>query len=86
MRGARSCSQIRIDMEVDGTPGASVPSSGMSEAAWYWCSQEMCDVSRLPSIDCTQLHSTNTLLARNCSGRTLGAEVAEGGRFSAGPM
>ena len=58
-----SCRQNFIDMNPDGYPGLSVPSSGMSSMESNWCRLEMWAVSMSPSIDCTQLQKICSLFA-----------------------
>ncbi|OLT11521.1 hypothetical protein BJF78_05065 [Pseudonocardia sp. CNS-139] len=59
----------------------------MSSTASNWCSHEMCVVSRLPSIDCTQLHSASCLRACTCSGASDSVPKSRNGvTVSGGPM
>ena len=56
----------------------SEPSSGMSSMPSHWCRWEMCAVSMLPSIACTQLQVLCCLVAMNSAGvQPVGAEVPE---------
>ena len=64
-RGARSCRQNFHDIQFEGKPGLSDPSSGMSSTASNWCRCEMWAVSMLPSIACTQLQVECCLAAMN---------------------
>src|SRR4029077_5448790 len=82
-----SCRQNFIDMNPDGYPGLSVPSSGTSSIASNWCRFEMCAVSRSPSMDCTQLQKTCSLFTVTSEdGSASGPKSLKGVIASGGPM